>query len=321
MKIYVFDSWKVKGVKPPRSKFLQPVIDHWRDLGHEVQTGIWWGPDLVDWADVCYFYPVENNLKRASTETEKPPNKRIIAEAVDADIYGGHWKAVDWSWVDGLVSMSQHMLRWMQSQPPHLPDTLVTHYVPGGVDLDKWTLRQESARGYNVAWVGHYWIAKNLFGALQIFNELIRRDPHHPWHLYVRAEERWSPNWWMAHCKAYLEANPALAERVTFVTCWVPDLNEWLEDMSYVFCTSFKEAFGYALAEGAAKGLRPVIQNSHGTTDIWPRNWIFDTHEEAVQMFLSALYHPDGYRAYVADRYPLEKRLAALDEICLGGSL
>jgi len=318
VKIYVFDSWKIKGSKPLRSKFLQPVIDHWRDLGHEVETGIWWGPELVDWADVCYFYPVENNLKQASNKTEKPPNKRIIAEAVDADIYGGHWRGVDWSWVDGLVCMSKHMLRWMETHNPRLPDSLPRYHVPGGVDLGAWPMRRNQSHGYNVAWIGRYWIAKNLFGALQVFNELIRSDPGHPWHLFVRGEG-WSPDWWQEHVESYVATNPALAERVTFVDKYIPDLNEWLEDKHYLLQTSFKEALGYVVCQSAAKGIKPIIQNTNGALDIWPREWVFDTHAQAVNMFLGALYRPEDYRALIAGWYPLEKRLAALDEICLGG--
>ncbi|NIV40757.1 MAG: hypothetical protein GWN58_68575, partial [Anaerolineae bacterium] len=67
-----------------------------------------------------------------------------MAEAVDADIYGGHWRKVNWDWVDTLVSMSQHMLDFMR---PKLPDSLDVRVVPGGVDLDKWTLRREPGRG------------------------------------------------------------------------------------------------------------------------------------------------------------------------------
>jgi len=314
MRIYVFDSWKVKGTG--ESKFLQPVIDHWRELGHEVQTGIWWGPDLVKWAEggLCMFFPVDNNLKRASLETPKPANTRIIAEAVDADIYGGQWKGVNWAWVDGLVCMSRHMLDYMRRNG--LPDSVPVHLVPGGVDLSKWTMRRDQRRGYNVAWIGHYWIAKNLFGALQVFNELIRRDPASPWRLFVRADERWSPNWWEEHCKAYLAANPQLAERVTFITQRIADLNEWLEDKSYILSTSFKEAYGYAVGEAAAKGIMPIIQNTNGALDIWPREWVFDVHSQAVDRFLNGWYEPELYRNYVAQRYPLEKRLAALDRIC-----
>ncbi|NIV40758.1 MAG: hypothetical protein GWN58_68580, partial [Anaerolineae bacterium] len=56
MKIWLFDSWKLK--------FMRPVLDHWRALGHDVKHDIWWGPERVEEADLCYFYPVENNLKR-----------------------------------------------------------------------------------------------------------------------------------------------------------------------------------------------------------------------------------------------------------------
>lgn len=318
MKIYLFDSWRPK--QTGKSKFNEPLLAHWRAQGHEVKTGIWWGPDLVEWAEggLCYFYPAQNNLKRASTETEKPPNTRIIAEAVDADIYGGHWKAVDWSWVDGLVCMSKHMLRWMETQSPGLPDSLPRYHVPGGVDLDAWPMRRIHAPGYNVAWVGNHWIAKNTFGALQVFNELIRRDPGHPWHLFMRGQ-KWHPNWWQAHVEGYMATNPALAEQVTWVEKWVPDINEWLEDKHYLLQTSFKEALGYVVCQSAAKGIRPVIQNTNGALDTWPREWVFDTHAQAVDMFLSALYQPEAYREFISETYPLEKRLAALDEICLGG--
>lgn len=309
MKIYLFDSWKLK--------FCRPLLDHWRALGHDVNTGIWWGPDLVPHDGLAYFYPIDNNLCRASNEQPKPPGTCVIAEAVDADIYGGHWQKVNWNWVDALVTMSEHMLRWMREHPPGLPDNLPIHIIPGGVDLDAWTMRREPVRGYNIAWVGHYWIAKNLFGALQVFNELIRRDPDHPWRLYVRGQ-KWSPNWWQAHCDGYLAQNPALAERVTFTSQWVPDLNEWLEDKHYLLSTSFKEAFGYAIGEAAAKGIRPVLQATNGIRDIWPEEWVFDVHGQAVDMFLSNVYEPKQYRAYIANRYPLSRRLAMLDEVCFG---
>lgn len=332
MKIFLIDSWKAKYAPKSEfscpwmsgsvteSKFFEPVMHHWHDLGHEVQTWNSWGPPLVDWADggLCYFAQTNNNLKRASTETEKSPNTRIIVEAVDADIYGGHWKAVDWTWVDGLVCMSKHMLRWMETTGPGLPDSLPRYHVPGGVDLDTWPMRREPVHGYNVAWIGNHWIAKNTFGALQVFNELIRRDPSHPWHLFVRGQ-KWHPNWWQAHVEGYMATNPELAERVTWIDGWVPDLNEWLEDKHYLLQTSFKEALGYVVCQAAAKGIRPVIQNTNGALDIWPREWVFDTHSQAIDMFLDAEYQPWKDRDFVNRYYPLYRRLAALDEICFGG--
>lgn len=302
MKIYLFDAWNLK--------FMKPVADHWRALGHEVKSGIYWGPDLVRWADLCYFYPVQNNLVRASKEQEKPDGLRVVAEAVDIDVYAGHWGNVNWAWVDALVVMAPHVLKLM-TLPPELP----VHVVPGGVDLDRFSPRRDPARNYDVAWVGNFWIAKNFFGALQVFNELIKRDPGNPWRLHVRSQ-KWSPTWWQRHCEAYLAANPGLAERVTFYPDWVLDIGEWLEDKAYLLSTSFKEAFGYAIAEAAAKGLRPVVQFTNGMGATWPKEWLFDTHYQAVDMFLDSTYEPESYRAVVADRYPLARRLEALDGIC-----
>ena len=102
--------------------------------------------------------------------------------------------------------------------------------------------------------------------------------------------------------------------------------------MSYLLQTSFKEAYGYVVGQSAAKGIRPVIQNTNGALATWPREWVFDTHAEAVDMlrgpdltiyaysneeaqeFLQS-YEPKTIRGIIEERYPLAKRLAALDEI------
>jgi len=261
--------------------------------------------------DAVYFYPVDSNLIHAA-RTPKPPSARIVAEAVDIDIYAGHPGAVNWDYVDALVVMAPHalaLLRHKAKLPPDLP----VHIVPGGVDLEQFTL-VERPRNYNVAWIGRLWIAKNLFGALQIFNQLIHVDPEHPWRLWCLGQ-KWHPEWWRRHCVAYLDANPALAKRVEALE-HVSDVNEWLErrDISYLLQTSFKEAMGYVVAEAAAKGIRPVVQNTNGALATWPREWVFDTHAEAIEMLTNG-YDGQQIRGIIEERYPLAKRLAALDEI------
>ena len=300
MKICVIDSW---------GKFMHGPIAHWRALGHEVRIEKHWAPERIEGADAVYFYPVEANLIHAA-RTPKPPGVRIVAEAVDIDIYAGHPGAVNWDFVDALVVMAPHMLALLRDKV-NLPDALPVHVVPGGVDLERWTLI-ERPRNYNIAWIGRKWIAKNLFGALQIFNQLIQVDPEHPWRLWCLGQ-RWHPEWWRRHCEAYLEANPALAKRVEFVER-VDDVNGWLGAMSYLLQTSFKEAFGYIVAEAAAKGIRPVVQNTNGALATWPREWVFDTYAEAIEMLTNG-YDSRAIRGIIEERYPLAKRLAALDEI------
>lgn len=304
MKIQVFDSWR---------KFMGPVVERWREMGHEVEWGMHWGPELVTGADVVLFYPVDNNLKRASNEQEKPPHTRIVAEAVDIDIYAGHVGGVNWEFVDDIIVMAPHMLKlFRQKTGRRVPEGVPVHVVPGGVDLEHFTLRKQE-RGYNVAWVGRLWIAKNVFGALQVFYQLIKTDPAHPWRLFLRGEN-YDPLWWRNHVEAYLEACPALAERVAF-TPHAEDMNEWLEDKDFLLQTSYKEAFAYCVAEAAAKGIRPVIQMTNGARDVWGDHWVFDTHDEAVEMLLED-YDPRLVREAVAVRYPLEKRVEALSRIC-----
>lgn len=290
---------------------MPPVVDYWRAQGHTVTTDINWGAEETHGFDVVYFYAVENNLRVASREDNKAPNTRIVVEAVDIDIYAG-LGGVNWDYVDVLIFMAHHKkeLGMRKGGPKNTP----TYIVPGGVDLDTWTYRRDPSRGYNVAWIGRLWIGKGVFNAIQVFNQLVKTDPDNPWKLYIRGDEYLKPEWWKDHVEAYITANDRLKGRIEFVP-WQGDLNGWLESMSYYLMTSFKEAFSYTSAQCAAKGIKTLIQMTNGMDQVWPSSWIFQTHDEAVQMFLGS-YEPETYRSYIADQYPLSRRLAMLDGIC-----
>ncbi len=305
MKISVIDGWR---------KFMPPVTEYWRSQGHEVVTSINWGPQYVEGASVIYFYAIGNNLRVASRKDVKKPGVRIVAEAVDIDIYAG-MGGVNWEYVDALIFMAHHKKELgIKKMGNKMPKDLPIYIVPGGVDLDTWTYRRDPSRGYNVAWIGRLWAAKGIFSALQVFNQLIKADPSSPWKLFLRADGRLNPGWWRDHVEAYLAANDELVARIE----WVPfqdDLNEWLEDMDFCIQSSGKEAFGYCVAQIASKGIKPIVQMTAGALDTWPSSWIFQTHDEAVDMFLSS-YEPETYRVYIGDVYPLSRRCEMLDEIC-----
>lgn len=305
-KIYVFDAWR---------KFWDGMCTRWSEQGHDVKRGIYWGPELVEWADVCVFHPVQDNLKQASLRQEKPRGTLIAAEAVDIDIYSKHLGGVDWSYVDELVFMGEHMREFANEEyDKHIGGT-PQHTIPGGVDLRAFTLQKKREPGYNVAWVGRLWIAKNVFGALQIFNQLLQVDSDNPWHLWLRGDKYHPPHWWRRHCEAYLDANPLLKGRVTF-TPIVEDMNVWYEDKDYLLQTSFKEAMGYVVLEALAKGIRPVIQMTTGADAIWPSDLIFQTHAEAIDMLLGGKEDPAAYRQMVINRgYTLADRLKAWNEV------
>jgi len=301
MKIYVFDSWR---------KFWDGMVEGWREQGHEVRTGPYWGPELTEWSDISIFHPIQDNLRQYLKRQAPLADTRVFAEAIDVDIYTGNTGMVARGDVEGVVFMAEHMRQYANERHGAQLANVPQYVVPGGVDLRRYTLRKQRERGYNVAWVGRLWIAKNVFGALQIFNDLITRYPGHPWHLYLRGDKYSPPHWWRRHVEAYLEVNQALRDRVT----WTPvaqDMNDWYEDKDWLLQTSLKEAMGYVVLEALAKGIQPVIQMTTGALDIWPREWVFQTHDQAVTKMLRGGEEPEELRSWVAAHYPLEKRLAA----------
>lgn len=297
MNICVFDACN--------GKFSSGIVNHWKAQGHEVKTAIYPEPDWIKESDVAWFDWVDNSLIKTSNEF-RPQKKRIIARLFDVDYYAGHYGAVDWTYVDDLIFINDRIQKLVMEKIT-LPSNVHVHNIKCGIDLDKFTLRKQPVNNKHLVWIGRYWIAKNLAGALQVYKTLVKHD--HEWRMTVLGE-RPDPKWWEDYLNQLIEEVPG----VTYVK-HVPDVSAFLEDKSHLILTSFKEAFSYVTGEAMAKGIKPVINNFPSAKDIWPKKFVYTTEEDAVNMLLDDSYNPTEYRDFIETNYSLKKQLNHFDRL------
>lgn len=119
-----------------------------------------------------------------------------------------------------------------------------------------------------------------------------------------------------AHLQVFFEHMlPRLPFRVQ-LHGWVEDMPRWLADKDYILSSSYFESFHYAVAEGMARGLLPLVYNWPGSENCYPAEVRFDTLEECVQVMRrhrearEPLERARSLRQNLMDRFNLGRQLA-----------
>lgn len=314
MKIAVFN--------PQMGRFMADAI---RELSreHEVREDRYYNPELVLWADVAFFFTVDNNIKSATNPGEailaddsnfQPwdlhdmdlTNKRIIVMPVDIEVWLGHQHGVKWDVVTDVIFPAKHIREMIE---PILPDHIRTHDIKFGVDTEKYNF-VDKPTGTKIAWVCEKWPTKGIDYALQIMALLPRE-----YELHTIGGWNDRQPWEKAYQEDFIERN-----KIKFIDYeWVEDQNEWLADKDYILSCSKKEAFGYNIAEGMSKGLVPIIHRFYGCDDLWNIN-VWDTVDEAAAMIkYTAHYDKSQYRQYLFDKgYDLDTFVGKLNKVIKG---
>lgn len=311
MKIAVFDS--------AAFKFSRMLIDHWIAKGHDVQWEIGANPALAEWADLTYIDFIDNNCyclfngpggDHEALNWQSYPKKRLAVRGIDIDIWmGRHRDPRLWNYVDDFITIAPYLYEMVEKEaqfprPMH-------HLIRPGVELEKFPFR-DKPRGFNIAMVtGNFWEMKQANEGYRIFDMLVRKYPEHPWKLHVRGE--YNSREMEIVMKEHVIDSMGIRDKVQ-VYSKVQDMNEWYEPMDYILVPSYKEAFSYAAAEAMAKGIKPILNNWKGSTDIWPEKYIYSHLDEAVEMFMGE-HTPLEYRKVIEERYDAKRMFADYDKL------
>ena len=293
MRIAVFSA------DPGNHRFISPIIRKWQEQG--IETSLINNYSPVE-ADVYFFDFVDNNLKVASHEhKEDLKTKKVIARLHAVEYYVGHYNGVDWSAVDDLIFVSDHMRGLVGKLP------VKTHTIHNGIDLGSLTFK-ERKKGFNIAYAGNIVPTKGILIMFHYFKQLLGRCPDYRLHMvglnrfYGREGE---------YYKHYLKS--AELEDKVFESGEVSNIDEWLEDKDYLWQPSLAESFSIIVGEAMAKGIKPIINNFYGSEEIWPKELIYSGFDEFYGI-IRGDYYSESYREYVK-KYSLDNQIKKLNEI------
>lgn len=302
-------------------KFSQMIIDHWREKGHTVEQEVGANPEkIAEWADLTYIDFLDSNFycyfngpggdNNAPDWKSYPKRGKIAVRAIDIDIWmGRHRDQRIWDYMDNMIVINPFYQEMVQREgnPPEGKLSLITP----GVDLTKFIFREKPIDEYKIALVtGNMWEAKATFEAIRLV-AMLRQQSGAPFTLHIRGQFI-SPEW---HRVAHDHLIKTLGLE-DVVTVYGPqgNMNDWYQDKDYILVTSYKEAFSYAAAEGMAVGLKPIINNFFGSTDIWSEEYLYTNLDDAISKFADPM-ESKKYRAFIEEKYSATRMFAEYDQL------
>lgn len=295
-------------------KFDEGIANHWVKKGHEVRYEMGASESLAEWADLYYINFWDNNVHYLFNYfLEHPENKkpRIAVRAIDWEVWQGlvrDQRIIDW--VDVAVCIAPHIERKLRNEG-RWGDKL--HLVPCGVDTEKFSIKKNHG-GCNVLIPCNEidWHLKNVSEGIKIFAMLKKRDPETSWKLFIKG--KWCQGEYFRVFHEDLINKLGILSDTTIIDGFIPDYNHFLEDMDYCLVPSYKEAFSYVTAECASKDIKPILNHWYGAEEIWPKEWLYQTPDEAVDMFFEE-EKPGKYREWIVKNKNIEDMFAKFDEI------
>ena len=264
--------------------------------------------NAIDWADIIWLEWC-NQTAIIGTNYEGIKSKKVIIRLHSYEIFTDFPKQINWPIVDRLILVAPHIREILKIFIPDIEKKVKTVIIYNGIDLDS-THWKKMQPGYNIAWVGFINYKKNPQMTLQILKKLADIDKRYILHVAGSFQD--------SRYKIYLEymINEMGLQDNIILYGWVDDMDGFWKDKNYLLHTSIHESFGYAIFEAMARGIKPVIHNFRGARELYPKNVIFNTIDEAVNKIISRDYNSKEYRDWIiAKGWTLKNQLKQIKDI------
>ncbi len=245
-------------------------------------------PKLVDWADIVWLEWANQMAVHATHHIPAIKEKKVICRLHGYEVFTPYPGQIDWNVVDHLIFVAKHKQQLFKQNFGSIPTD--QRLIRNGIDLSQFSVAAHKQNTKKLVLLGHLNFRKGLPLLLQFYHRLLKTDP--TYYLYIRGEFQ-DPRLEMAAKTMIKELS--LEKKLEFVD-WVEDLNTWFVDKSHILSFSLEESFHYAIGNGMAAGLKPVIHAWHESRDIWPSSFIFKDVDEFIDILARDDYDPLTFR-------------------------
>jgi len=265
--------------------------------------------DLMKWSDICWL---EGCTDMAVEASMLPKVCKTVIRLHNDEAYDKWPTQVQWENIDVLITRGNRLVKEaLFKQVPDIKNRTWIIAIPNSVNLDKFKFigPPKAGRGKNLACVGNLDTKKNPMFLLQCMQKLHYIDREYKL-FFAGSFQNLMLQQYIRHMVQALE----LIE-VVFFDGWQEDVNSWLQDKHYIVSCNIGQGQSMGLLEGMACGLKPVIHNFPGASEMFPPEFLFNISEEFCQRVLSDQYEPEKYRRFVETNYPIKEHLSKINSI------
>lgn len=300
--------------------FMGPLLERWsadpdinlrsRNLTLEDVDISWWQPKntIIDrltqvppeapkflkedllWADVVFVEWCQALAARLSG-VEIPGKLIIRLHRYEAFIPTP--SLTNWNNVDTLLTITPYISKFLERTVPLIENKTKIVLVPNVINLKSFSKPKLPGSCRTLGVIQYSSEIKDPIWALDILEKLQAHDPQ--WKLqfigspFNTTGKSGDPNGYFEQFERRLEP---LQQSVNFLG-YRDDLDEVLREIGVVLSTSRIEGSPVSLIQGVASGALPVVRNwpnikkLHAAESLYPREWIVDTTDEAVDRILA----------------------------------
>lgn len=201
----------------------------------------------------------------------------------------------DWSKVDRLIVITEHIYDWMLAEFPSLAGiaTLVYNPIPAKSD---YAIGKNLDSRFTLGFVGAVPARKRIDLAFDVLRILRESDPRfvlrvkgnlprdYPWMSQRKDELRWYDN-------TFRNSADLIEQGAVKFDGHGPDMAAWYREIGHILSLSDFEGSHQAVAEGMAAGCIPAIRDWTGANRIYPAKYVRSTIAEIAELILAETDH------------------------------
>jgi glycosyltransferase involved in cell wall biosynthesis len=203
---------------------------------------------------------------------------------------------IEWNNVNALAVVSPYFQRLMIAKMQIRAMSPKVVCIPNGVDLDRFKIVSNHYEPNKVAWVGYL----NMKKGPSLLRCVAESYPH----LEIDAVGTFQ-------CENTQRLLMEAPGNLKFYP-WRDDVENFYNEHAWILSTSTTESFSYAVAEGMACGLTPMVFAWPGADELWPKECVWQSMNDLGTIKLK---DPAECRKWVEERYSKAQQISRFVEL------